>query len=184
MSDDAFHPSQHDFKVGDRVVWIGSGGYATYSAVPTKTTFKIPNGVPQTVAVGSLFQGLIALTLVTESSRPRAGYWALVHAASGGVGLWLCRLLSHFGVRVIGIVSSEPKRGEAQAAGAEYTLLRSEGTDLAAEIGRISNGHGVKFVYDGVGQATWDLSLAAVCRKGSIVSFGATSGAVPNIPLR
>lgn len=141
MSDDAFHPSQHDFKVGDRVVWIGSGGYATYSAVPTKTTFKIPNGVPQTVAVGSLFQGLIALTLVTESSRPRAGYWALVHAASGGVGLWLCRLLSHFGVRVIDIVSSEPKRGEAQAAGAEYTLLRSEGTDLAAEIGRISNGH-------------------------------------------
>lgn len=177
----------HDIQIGDRVVWMGSGGYATHSAVPAETTYKIPDAVPPTMAVASLFQGLTALTLVTESSHPKKGDWAFVHAAGGGVGLWLCRLLKHFGVKVIGVVSGAAKRDEVEAAGADHVLDRSEeGFDLIADVGKLTGvaSGGIDLVYDGVGRATWDTSLAVVRRKGSIVSFGATSGAVPNIPLR
>ena len=43
---------------------------------------------------------------------------------------------------------------------------------------RETDGHGVRAVFDGVGKTTWELSLEAVARKGSVISFGNASGAV------
>jgi NADPH2:quinone reductase len=46
---------------------------------------------------------------------------------------------------------------------------------------QITGGHGVPVVYDGVGFATFEASLASLCRRGMLVSFGAASGPVPAI---
>jgi NADPH2:quinone reductase len=42
----------------------------------------------------------------------------------------------------------------------------------------------VDVVYDSVGKDTWEGSLEAVKRKGTIVWFGNASGPVPPLPLR
>jgi NADPH:quinone reductase len=43
----------------------------------------------------------------------------------------------------------------------------------------LTGGDGVAVAYDGVGQATFDGSLASVRTRGTLVLFGAASGPVP-----
>ncbi len=48
----------------------------------------------------------------------------------------------------------------------------------------VTAGDGAAVVYDGVGQATFDASLAALRRRGCMVLYGASSGAVPPFELQ
>jgi len=94
------------------------------------------------------------------------------------VGLWLCQILRAKGARVIGTASTEEKRREAEVNGAGVTTGYDR-DEVLAIVKKETNGEGVVAVFDGVGKATWELSLEAVARKGSVVSFGNASGAVP-----
>ncbi|MGZ8370635.1 MAG: zinc-binding dehydrogenase, partial [Caulobacteraceae bacterium] len=57
--------------------------------------------------------------------------------------------------------------------------------DVAARVREITSGEGVAVVYDGVGKASFDASLASLKRRGTMVSFGNASGPAPAVePLR
>ncbi|KAJ9123501.1 hypothetical protein QFC24_003715 [Naganishia onofrii] len=175
----------YGLKVGQRVVWMGSGGYAEYSAVPALHVATIPDGIPETIAVAALLQGLTALTMITESHPTKPREWCLVHAAAGGVGLWLCQLLKALGARVIGTASTAEKVEEATRAGAEHMINYSlPEADLVGRVLEITGGEGVSAVFDGVGKDTFDDDLKVVKRKGTVVSFGNASGVVPPFAIR
>jgi NADPH2:quinone reductase len=55
--------------------------------------------------------------------------------------------------------------------------------DLGAAV-RDLEPDGVHAVYDGVGQATFDASLASLRRRGTLALFGAASGQVPPFDLQ
>ena len=56
---------------------------------------------------------------------------------------------------------------------------------VAAEVQRLTGGALCQVVYDGVGKDTFDASLACVAVRGTMVTFGQASGAVPPFdPLR
>src|SRR5579859_4341260 len=76
------HP---DFKPGDRVVWLGFGSYAAYTAVPAEKVVKIPAGISDEGALGVFLMGMTAISLVQESYKVERGQWVLCHAAAGGV---------------------------------------------------------------------------------------------------
>jgi NADPH2:quinone reductase len=48
----------------------------------------------------------------------------------------------------------------------------------------LTGGEGVDAVFDGVGQSTWEGSLASVRPRGVLVSFGEASGPVPPLEMR
>jgi NADPH2:quinone reductase len=98
----------YNLKVGDRVVWMGLAAYAEYTATPAAKTHVVPADLKPGVAAAGLLQGLTALTLIKEAHEVKKGDWVLVHAAAGGVGLWLCQLLKAVGARTIGCVNSYP----------------------------------------------------------------------------
>jgi NADPH2:quinone reductase len=50
---------------------------------------------------------------------------------------------------------------------------------FAERVRELTGGEGVPVVYDGVGKATFDESLAALRPRGTMVLFGAASGRVP-----
>lgn len=50
--------------------------------------------------------------------------------------------------------------------------------DVVSEVLRLTGGRGVRAVYDGVGAATFDASLACLDKLGWMVSFGNASGKV------
>jgi NADPH2:quinone reductase len=53
--------------------------------------------------------------------------------------------------------------------------------DFAAAARAFTDGRGVDVVYDGVGRATWEGSLASLRPRGLLASFGNASGPVPPV---
>jgi len=172
----------HGLKEGDRVVYLAEATYAEYTAAAAAKTVKIPAGVGEKIASAALLQGLTALTLIRETHAVRKGDWVLVHAAAGGVGLWLCQLLKAVGARTIATASTEEKRGLAKKAGAEITVGYEE-EEVREAVDQATGKEGVVAVFDGVGKSTFDLSLSVLARKGTMASFGNASGAVPPVTI-
>lgn len=168
---------QGGFKVGDRVVWIGTAGYAEYTAAPADKTLRIPEGISNEDAAAALLQGLTALSLVEEAHKVEKGDWILVLAATGGVGGWLLQILRARGAHTVAVVGSEGKVEEARRLGAEVVVVEEEGK-VEEIVRERTGGEGVRAVFDGVGKVTFERSLGVVGRKGTVVSFGNASGAV------
>ncbi|MGH3729235.1 MAG: quinone oxidoreductase family protein, partial [Micromonosporaceae bacterium] len=170
--------------VGDRVGWVKvTGSYAERVAVPYERLVAIPPDVDVEVAAATLLQGVTAHYLTNDTYLVRPGDTALVHAAAGGVGLLLTQMIKLKGGRVIGTVSSQDKEKLALQAGADEVIRYGE-SDFAVEALRRTGGEGVAVVYDGVGRATFDGSLASLRRRGVLVQYGQASGPVPAFEMR
>ena len=173
-----------DFAPGDRVATFGPSraAYATAQVVPAAALFKLPGGIDTRTAAASLLKGLTVEMLAERVAPLKAGDWALVHAAAGGVGQILVQWLKARGVRVIGTAGSEEKLALVRDLGAE-AVIPADAADLGEQARALSGGDGVRASYDGVGKATWDHSLKATGRRGIIASFGNASGAVTGVAL-
>lgn len=159
---------------------MGESAYAEFTSVPAAKVVKAPSFLKPGAAAAALLQGLTALTLVREAHRVQPGDWVLVHAAAGGTGLNLCQILRAIGANTIGTVSTPEKAKLAQAAGAKHIINYGDGgEDVAARVAELTGGKGCIAIFDGVGKATFDLSLECVAVHGSLISFGNASGAVP-----
>jgi NADPH2:quinone reductase len=169
----------HGFAVGESVAWANApGSYAQQAAVPAREAVAIPEGVSQEAAAALMLQGITAHYLASSTYHVHSGDTVLVHAAAGGVGLLLVQLANARGARVIATASTPEKRELAAEAGADE-VVGYEGFD--ERIAELTGGAGVAAVYDGVGAATFDASLASLRRRGTLVLFGAASGPVPPV---
>ena len=165
------------------MVWMAQGAYAEYTTPPAAMTIKLPSGLEPKVGAAALLQGLTALTLIREAYHVNRGDWVLVHAAAGGTGLWLCQLLKAVGANIIGTASTPEKIELAKKAGAGHMINYGSGEDVKAKVLELTDNNGVAAVFDGVGKSTFDLSLDCLARKGSMISFGNASGAVPPVTI-
>ncbi|WP_448663440.1 quinone oxidoreductase family protein [Sphingomonas sp. CJ20] len=172
------------FAPGDRVASFGPelGAYATERTVAATGLFKLPDTISDEVAAAALLKGCTAEFLIERAAQVQPGWTVLVHAAAGGVGQLLVQWLSHIGATVIATVGTEEKAARAKAAGAAHILF-SRQDDIAARVREITGGTGVQAVFDGVGAATWEASLAATARRGLILSYGNASGPVQGVNL-
>ncbi|WP_114226557.1 MULTISPECIES: quinone oxidoreductase family protein [Sphingomonas] len=172
------------FKEGERVATFGprKGAYATARVVPADQLVAVPEGISAEVAAAALLKGCTAEFLAERCGKVEAGQDVLVHAAAGGVGQLLVQWLHALGARVIGTVSTEAKADLARQAGAAE-VIRYDHEDVAACVRELTAGKGAAVVFDGVGKDTWEASLAAVRRRGLIVSYGNASGPVTGVNL-
>ncbi|MFC5005735.1 quinone oxidoreductase family protein [Dactylosporangium cerinum] len=166
---------------GDRVAWTGvPGSHAEQAVVPADRLVPVPEEISTEQAAAAILQGLTAHYLTHDSYPVRAGDTVLVHAAAGGMGRLLTRIVTHLGGRVVATASTEEKRNIARADGAVRAVTYG---DALAAVREVSDGAAA--VYDGVGKDTFDLSLEALRPRGTLVLFGAASGKVPPFdPLR
>jgi NADPH2:quinone reductase len=167
---------------GARVAWTGVlGAYAEAAVVSADRLVEIPEAVTPRQAAAVMLQGMTAHYLVCSIRPLQPGDACLVHAAAGGTGQLLCRLAKLRGATVIGTVGSDAKLAVAREAGADHVLNRRTTPDLAAEVRRLTGGAGVQVVYDGVGAATFEASLAALASRGMLATFGNASGPAPKV---
>jgi NADPH:quinone reductase len=166
--------------VGDRVVTAqANGAYAEFSLAPADFCAYVPEGVSPDVAAASLLKGMTAHYLIKSLYPVQEGDAVLVHAGAGGVGLILTRWATSLAVRVITTVSTSEKANLSRKAGAVEVLDYPEDPEeFGAKIKEMTDG-GVAAVYDGVGKATFDASLASLRVRGTLALFGASSGPVP-----
>lgn len=162
-----------------RVAFVvpGVGCYQQYRSVPESSLVDIPDEISMEQAAAMMLKGMTARYLLRQTWPVSAGDTLLVQAAAGGVGLILCQWAAYLGATVIGTVGSEEKAELARAHGCAHTILyRHE--DVAARVRSITDGQGVDVVYDSVGQATFESSLACLRPRGLMVSFGQSSGPI------
>jgi len=176
----ALGPGVDGFSVGQRVAWCAApGSYAEQVLVPAGSAVPVPEDVPDAEAASALLQGMTAHYLLSSTYPVAAGETVLVHAGAGGVGLLLTQLARNIGANVITTVSTDEKEELSRKAGASHVLRY--GDDLAARVRELTDDEGVAAVYDGVGAATFDASLAALRIRGTLALFGAASGPVPPV---
>jgi NADPH:quinone reductase len=171
-----------DRTTGQRVGWLrgGQGSYAEFVLVDAAMAVPLPDEVPDDVAAAVLMQGVTAHYLATDTYRVQRGDPVLVHAAAGGVGQLLTQVVTLRGGRVIGTVSTESKAAVARAAGADEVLRYA---DVPDRVRQVTGGEGVAVVYDGVGGATFDASLASLRPRGVLVVYGTSSGPTPPLEI-
>jgi len=174
-----------DLSVGDVVAFAKHpGAYAEYITVPAWKLVPVDvTLVEARVAAATMLQGMTAHYLTHSAFPIQEGQKILIHAAAGGVGLFLCQLAKMRGASVIGTVSTEEKARLAKEAGTDEVILYTE-QDFVEETERITGGEGVHVVYDSVGKTTFDGSLDCLRQRGYMVLFGQSSGPVPPVDLQ
>ncbi|PPQ79897.1 hypothetical protein CVT25_002953 [Psilocybe cyanescens] len=166
------------YKVGGKVAADFLGSHATYISVPWKFVYPVPDTLSTKVAAAAALQGLTAVTFFEEAYKVKKGDTILVHTVAGGLGLLFAQLGKRIGATVIGTTSTPAKAELAKQNGADYVILYPV-EDTVARVLELTNGEGVDAVFDGVGKDTFDNNFKLIKRKGTIVSVGNASGAVP-----
>lgn len=171
--------------VGDRVAYaLGpTDAYSTVRAIPAEFLVRLPDAIDDRTAAAAMLKGLTVDMLVGACGRVERSQTILVHAAAGGVGSLLVQWLKALGAIVIAHAGSAEKAARATALGADQALC-CPFEALAGEVRARTGGRGVDTAFDGVGQASWEASLASIARRGLLVSYGNASGPVaPVSPL-
>lgn len=177
-------PNTTGFALGDRVAYATAptGAYSERRNIAASLCVKIPAGVSDDVAAAVMLKGLTAHYLLRRTFRVEKGHTILIHAASGGVGTLVCQWAARLGARVIGTVSTEAKAERARSFGCHEPIVTSR-TDFAARVRELTNGRGCEVVYDSIGKDTFDGSLESLAPRGTLVTFGQSSGVVPPFDL-
>ncbi|ODV80183.1 NADPH:quinone reductase [Suhomyces tanzawaensis NRRL Y-17324] len=175
------------YQVGDKVAYLSGETFAQYTKVADSSVriAKLDSNLThdQLKLYGAILtQGLTALTFTEETHNVQKGEFVLVWAASGGVGRLIVQLAKNKGGRVIAIASTDEKLKIASSLGAEF-VINSTSEDIVARVKEITNGQGVAVSFDSVGKDSFEISLEALARKGSLVSYGNSSGLVPPVTI-
>jgi len=159
-----------------RVAWVyAPGSYAERISIPASSLVPVPDEIDDRTAASVMMQGLTASHFATDFYPVQPGDVAFVHAAAGGLGLLLTQIVKLRGGHVIGRVSSQDKVAVAGEAGADHVVVDTEGR-FAEEAQRLTRGEGVHVVYDGSGPKTFQGSLDALRRSGTLCWYGPVLG--------
>lgn len=165
-------------EVGKRVAYMyfTAGSYAEERVVPADRVISLPDqSLAPVLAAGAMFRGLTAWYLTHRLRRIEHGDVVLLHAAAGGVGLILTQWLVHLGATVVGTVDTQEKVAVLREFGCQHPVLMPS-EDFVAKVMEVSGGKGASVVYESIGKATFEGSLASARRFGLVVSYGWPSG--------
>ncbi len=167
-----------EVSVGDRVAYaMHTGSYAERQSVPAWLLVQIPDDMDFPTGAATLLQAMTAHFLVNDIVPLREGERALVHAGAGGMGLLLIQMLKRMGLHVYTTVSTGEKAEMARGAGADDVILYTQ-QDFGDEVRRMTDGQGVKIIFDAVGATTFEKGLRVLGRRGCMCLYGQAGGPV------
>lgn len=159
------------------------GGYADFVTVPRQNVLPKPKRLDFARAACIPLTFLTAWTMLVRRAQLKAGETVLVHAAGSGVGSAAVQIAKVLGAKVIATASTDEKLAKARELGADH-LINYAKTDFLAEVKRITDRKLVDVVFEHVGAATFDKSVACLPYGGRLVTCGATSGHEVKLDLR
>lgn len=169
-------------RVGQRVAYAGvAGAYAEVRNAKADRLVALPDEIDDRTAASVMLKGMTAEFLLRRCRPVGPGTSVLVHAAAGGVGLIATQWARHLGARVIGAVGRAEKAALA-APNCDDVVVLSEGPWIE-KVKALTGGRGVDVVYDSVGHDTLASSLDVLAPRGTLVSFGQSSGKPPLLDI-
>ena len=174
-----------DLSVGDSVAYGGLpiGAYAEERIYPADKLVKLPEGISLEIASTIMTKGLTTYYLLYKTFPVKSHDTILFHAAAGGVGQIFCQWAKSIGCKVIGTVGTDEKKSIAKKNGCDLVINYST-ESFVEKVMDFTKGKGVPVVYDGVGEKTFEDSIACLKNTGMMVSFGNSSGPVKNVDVK
>jgi NADPH2:quinone reductase len=174
-----------DFSTGDAVAYAGLpiGAYADERIYSPEKLVKLPDGITPEIAACVMTKGLTTYYLLYKTFKVKSNDTVLFHAAAGGVGQIFCQWAKSLGCKIIGTVGSEEKVSVAKRNGCDLVINYSK-ENFVEKVKEFTKGKGVPVVYDGVGEKTFEDSLACLKNTGMMVSFGNSSGSIKNVDVK
>jgi putative PIG3 family NAD(P)H quinone oxidoreductase len=172
---DALGSRVRDWKIGDRVCAILSGGgYAELCAVPSIQVLPIPQGW-SAVEAATLPENIFTVydNLITRAGL-RHGETALIHGGTSGIGSTALMLSRAWGAVPIATAGTQEKCDACLAFGAQHAI-NYKNADFVAEVQRLTQGRGVNVVLDLVGGLYLERNVDVLALEGRL-SIVATQG--------
>jgi len=157
------------------------GGYAELCLAPASHVYTVPDDMPIEHAATFPTCFLTAIHGLFDVGKLESGETVLIHAAGSGLSVAAIQLAKHAGATVLATAGSDEKCEHALSIGADYTLNNRTG-DIVAWARELTDGAGVRMVFDHVGTALFSASLFALGVRGRLVNCGNSSGDTATIP--
>ncbi len=164
------------FKVGDKV-WFCNGGlgreqgnYAQYTVLDQRWISLSPKTFSFIEAAAAPLVLITAWGALFDRGGLQAGQTVLIHAGTGGVGHVAIQLAKLKGAQVITTVSSAQKADFVKNLGADEAIIYTQ-HDFVAAVNELTDGKGADLVFDTVGSAVFEKSIAATAHFGRLITL-------------
>jgi NADPH:quinone reductase-like Zn-dependent oxidoreductase len=159
------------------------GGCAEFVKCPEVNCLAYPENLSfeEAAAIPLVFQTAWHMLVTRAELQP--GEDVLVLGAGSGVGSAAIQIARFFGARVIATGGTDAKLARARELGADHAI-NHKSQKIRDEVKRITNKRGVDVVFEHVGTATWDESVASLTLGGRLVTCGNTTGYDAKLDLR
>jgi NADPH2:quinone reductase len=173
---DSLGPGVSDFKVGDAVCAIlTGGGYAEFCSVPAVQVLPVPQNWTA-VEAATLPENMFTVydNVVTRAGLKR-GDTILVHGGTSGIGSTAIMLSRAYGATVIATAGTAVKCEACIGFGAHHTIDYKE-VDFAAEVKRLTGNRGVDVVLDMVGGSYLEKNVDCLASEGRLTIVATQGG--------
>lgn len=169
---DAVGPRAHMRRSGDRVMGlIGGGAYAEYVVVHERETIRVPDDMDLCTAAAVPEAFMTAHRALFIEGGLRRGDWAVVRAATSGVGIAAIQLVNALGAHAIGTSRSAERLQALEKLGMRAGHVEGGETTLAETV-RAHTDAGAAVILELVGGGDFDANLKALREEGTLVLVG------------
>jgi NADPH:quinone reductase len=167
-----------DFNVGDRVYVFNdnsgqprTGTYADHALLSPGQVRHLPPGVSfaQGAAIGVPYATVYYAAFDRAQVRP--GEIALVHGASGGVGIASVQVLRAFGLTVIGTAGTDRGMDAVKEHGA-HVVVNHRDPQYLDQIMKATHGRGADVIFEMNAHLNLEKDLTLLARRGRVVLIG------------
>jgi acyl transferase domain-containing protein/acyl carrier protein len=160
-----------EFMVGDEVVAVGAGHFATHITVDVRRAARAPRHLRLEQAATIPIAFLTAFYSLHTLGQMRCGERALIHAATGGVGMAAVQLALRAGAVVFASAGSPEKRELLEALEVPH-VLDSRSLAFADEVMELTAGEGVDLVLNSLAGEAIDKSISVLKSSGRFIEIG------------
>lgn len=160
-----------DWAVGDDVVAIGSGCFSSHLTIPAERLARLPEGLGFDEAATIPVAFLTAWYALRHLGRIREGDIALIHAATGGVGLAAIQVARLAGAQVLATAGSPWKRDFLRSMGISK-VMDSRTVAFADEVREFTGGRGVDLVLNSLAGEAIASGISCLAPGGRFLEIG------------
>lgn len=162
--------SVKDHRIGDRVMALGAGSFASHVTVPAVRVISLPLNINFAHAASIPVAGMTAYHVFANLARLGPDSKVLIHTATGGVGHYAIAFARMAGAEIFATAGSEWKRNLLRDAGVS-NVFDSRSTEFAGLIKKIAP-EGLDLVVNTLSGDATDAGLGLVRAGGTFAELG------------
>ncbi|KAL8700930.1 MAG: hypothetical protein Q9224_000732 [Gallowayella concinna] len=167
-------PEVRDLAVGDRVMCLGAGNFASHVVTPEALCERIPHTLSFEEAATMPVAYATAMAAFYDIGNLRPRQSVLIHSACGGVGMAALQLAQMMGAEIYATVGSEEKVQYLMANFGlpESRIFNSRDASFVEGIKRVTNGEGVDLALNLLSGDLLHATSECVAEFGKMIELG------------